>query len=227
MTRAESLRRAGVRLRRDEERWQRAESYQELLRLNVLFLRGRVVAHPGLVVHPEDVLKRSGPILAEETACIVDDLVAMNKLGFFTDCSQPGIYLKCVGRFGRDGRHLQREREGAIEQRAFVSGYAPKALAKRFARISDRNRDLVFIRERVVTPEQIVVTRQGPLHGVLRPFTWIGRAVPMWMLRARGHIGLGALRDLGRCVPLAVYDKKWRRNTDLWPALLAAAMDAG
>ncbi len=224
MTRAESLRRAAVRLRRDEERWQRAESYQELLRLNVLFLQGRVVAHPDLVVRPEDVLGRKGPILAEETACIVDDLIALNRLGFFTDCSQPGIYFttdKYVNRFG------SRFPDGAVEQRAFVSGYVPKALAKRIAGISDRSRDLVSLRERVVSPERIVVTRQGPVGGRLRPFTWIGRATPMWMLRGRGRIGPGALRELGRCVPLAVYDKRWRRNTDLWTSLISAAMDAG
>lgn len=214
VTRAEVLRQTGARLRRDERRWQRAKSYSDLLRLNVLFLQGKVACHPQGVIDAKFLLRHK-TMLHKETACIVHDLVSLNKLGFFTDCSQPGCYT--------------RTRAYAFEQRAFVSGWVPKALARRIVRISDRSRDLVAVREREVSPEHIVVSRQGIPGGVFRPHTWIGRVViDIGTMRARGRVGLPALQELGRrCVPLAIYDRRWGRNTHLWSILLSTIMDSG
>jgi len=202
-----TLAQATVRLRRDEERWLRAKSYDDLLRLNVLFLEGKIVAHPWSVVRPEDLLKWESPALNEETARIRDALVALNKLGLFTESSQPGLYVK-TGRY-------------AIEQRAYVDGYAPKALADRLLRALDGQDGLVALRPVEKPTKLVVVTRQGGPRGALKPFTWVGRATPVEVVM-EGRIGSKALKELARCADIAAYDKKWRRNTHLWPALVAA-----
>jgi hypothetical protein len=57
MARARSLTQAYEWLRRDQERWRRAESFDDLLRLNVLFLQGKLAVHPGLVPQPEALVE--------------------------------------------------------------------------------------------------------------------------------------------------------------------------
>ena len=207
MARARSLTQAYEWLRRDQERWRRAESFDDLLRLNVLFLQGKLTAHPGLVPQPEALVEGQS-LLEEETTGLVDDLVLLNRLGLFTTFSQPGSY--------------ERGNTYVIEQRAAIAGCATRDFGRRVLR-RVKARDIVVFREQQNPSTRIAVTRQSPrTTGPLKPCTWLGRAnLPPEMLD--GRIGPGALKEWLRCVPLAAYDKKWQRNTRLWPALIAAA----
>jgi hypothetical protein len=211
MARARSLTQAYEWLRRDQERWRRAESFDDLLRLNVLFLQGKLAVHPGLVPQPEALVEGQS-LLEEETTGLVDDLVLLNRLGFFTSFSQPGSY--------------ERGKAYVIEQRAAIAGCATPDFANRVLR-RVKDRDIVVFREEQST--RVAVTRQSQSQratGSLKPCTWLGRAsLPPEMLD--GRIGPEALKEWRRCVPLAAYDRKWRRNTHLWPALVAAAEPRG
>lgn len=205
--RARSLTQAYEWLQRDRERWRRTESFDDSLRLNILFLQGKLTAHPGLVPQPEALVEGQS-LLDDETTGVGGDLVLLNRLGFFTSFSQPGSY--------------ERGDTYVIEQRAAIAGCATRDFANRVLR-RVKDGDIVVFREQQVPSTRVAVTRQSPrTTGALKPCTWLGRAcLPPEMLD--GRIGPEALKEWRRCVPLAAYDKKWQRNTRLWPTLIAAA----
>lgn len=224
-TMPKSLREARVRIRRDETRWLRAKTYAGLLRLNVLFLKGEIITHPDIVITPEYILDCNNdwmpPIVHEETLCILDDLIALNKLGLLTTCSQPGSFTTTEheSHLGKKFvARMDKARNSSIEQRAFVSGFAPPDLAKRLLRAAGG--DIVVVREKLKPIKFHVMTRQGRTGSRLKPFTWAGRAQRPDL---HGRIGEDAAQALATCVQIGAYDKKWRRNTLLWSTLLTAA----
>src|SRR5262249_47035263 len=87
--------------------WRRARSFTELCRLGAAFVAGECAFFPGWGWRSLD----------DESAHIANELAAFHRAGFLTVASQPG-------------RAFLDERGRAIEQRAFVCGFADDRAAR-------------------------------------------------------------------------------------------------
>jgi hypothetical protein len=137
---------------------------------------------------------------AEETSDLVEDLAAINRLGFATDGSQPGVPLDA-------------ERSG---QRAYVTGYCDEHTAGLITSgLSTTELVVLHFAPEALGEGQVVVTLdQG------QEFTWLGWA------DAAGAAGLYAERagsSLAALVQSAwelhIFDPVWGRNDQLLPTI--------
>jgi hypothetical protein len=191
----------------DADRWMSAASLAELGELTALWLEGEIGQTP----------MNYGPP-AEETTELVPFLVAVNRAGFVTDCSQPGMSKPWQGSIlGWNAP------PGSLWcQRAAVSGFASEEGCHRLASLADPG---VLCSITVADPVWPVppgwnVTRIGAGANWLEA-TWFGEQIP----RAGLEADYGAM-----CQPAAVaalcdarqvtlIDPAWDRNDRLWPLL--------
>jgi hypothetical protein len=188
--------------RRSEAAWFAAQDFTDLLQLNIQFLSCRIVVHPQ--VHPsiEDIARSKYPGQCEETSAIRSRLIEINRFGFFTEQSQPGL--------------VQTGPWGIICQRAFVDGFVTKQTAYALAEIRDVGCDVIVGSKN----KRVAVTTQASPGKKPKPFTWVGYGTSASDYRNR--IGASALADdLRTHVFVAVYDRVWNRNNVLWNAVLA------
>ncbi|WP_458116951.1 DUF6919 domain-containing protein [Arthrobacter sp. D2-10] len=171
----------------DELRWQQCKTFEGACELTALWLEGRSHYLPGYMA--------AGP--ATETGPISESLAAINRLGFLTEDSQPGL---------RD-------------QRAYVTGYVQEYTMGMLSRILS-NSELVMIcfPPGTTGESQICVSLDGKTE-----FTWLGRFGGASDLKdTYGSLNDALWLDLSRCWGLQIFDPVWGRNARLLPALTIA-----
>jgi hypothetical protein len=168
--------------------WAKARSFDDLCNLTVRFLKRELPLTP----------THYGPV-DPETTTIAPALIDLNRRGFLTVCSQPGVA------------------EGSFAQRAYVDGVAPKATALALAAKTLHSDLLVH----VLPPGDdrgigIPITVEDG-----RPFTWgcqgHGSDVDAYVEMC----GVGIANVLSDAWSVSVVDLSWGRAEYMWDVLLA------
>ena len=184
--------------RADKRRWRSAESLQDLGALVASWLIGDIASQPGYQPH-------CGP--DEETRHLIPVLVAVNRLGYVTDGSQPGH-----NGFGVNGHWW--------EQRAAVSGLVDDpelrdrlVAAAEVAGLTVVQHDLTPRRH----AEGVPVTRcLGRVHTRFGGFLSARHLRGVWQPEI---IGRRAFEKVTAAWQLTLIDPEWGRDDVLWEAL--------
>jgi hypothetical protein len=199
---------ADRRVSHDHEEWRDARSVADLAALTARWLEGELCCQPGCSPH-------TGP--DPETTALVPVLSSLNRAGWLTYSSQPGLLSQIPG-------------QGMREQRAAVHGITARSdlvdVVKRAAAAFGLIVITRPIRRRLrfhFASRGCAVTRRGG-----RPTTWFGSPmlrddVATWL---DGCHPAAVSASMG-AVHLAVIDAVWGRDTVLWPCLSAAAAIVG
>ncbi|WP_327160531.1 DUF6919 domain-containing protein [Streptomyces zaomyceticus] len=177
--------------------WRDARSIGDLGQNMADWLEGRISARPGYFDSRPDA----------ETAHLVPALALLNRAGFVTVDSQPGL----EGR-GYDGAHWR--------QKAYVEGYVDDRgpLLKQVLRATEAaGMGVIRCSKPPVVPVPFTDRDGQPTAGITVKY-------PRNLLaREWDGIGRRAFRDLrAHGVHLAIYDPAWGRDDRLWPALAGA-----
>jgi uncharacterized protein DUF6919 len=176
----------------DEARWAAARTLADLGELTAKWLEG------GL----EETPSHGGPP-DPETAPLRNLLAAVNRAGFVTHQSQPGIPLD----------------EDGSAQRANVSGYAASGT---FARLmaAAAEADLIITAARASIPESF-----GPFFAITldcgEEFTWDGHAVDRATMEYdyEDTCHPAVIEALSQAWQVTLIDLQWGRDDILWPVL--------
>ncbi|GAA1376675.1 DUF6919 domain-containing protein [Streptomyces beijiangensis] len=184
--------------RADRRRWGSAENLQELGHLVASWLIGDIASQPGYQPH-------CGP--EEETQRLIPVLVAVNRLGFVTDGSQPG-----ENGFGTNGRWW--------EQRAAVSGLVDDPQLRDRLVAAAEVAGLIVV-QHDMTPrrhaEGVPVTRsQGRVYTVFGCFLPVRSLRTIWEPEIIGHRTFDKVTAAWQ---LTLVDPEWARDDVLWEAL--------
>jgi hypothetical protein len=185
----------------DRSAWQAARTLADLGELTAQWLEGGITSIPGYCGRPD-----------EETEALIPALARLNRAGFVTDTSQPGLI-----EHGGSGTML--------EQRAAVQGYAGLRLISRLAKAAGEAGMLTILFSPAELPrwryrygQSVTVTR---VNG--RRFTGFGVQLPRRHIRD-GWIGYGichpdATAALCSAWQVTVADPEWGRPDVLWRVL--------
>jgi len=181
--------------RADRKRWTTAASVPELGELTAMWLEGKI-GHPGYYGGPDD-----------ETLPHVPTLAAINRAGFVTYGSQPG-----VAETGFDGAWW--------EQRAAVEGFATRAMAERLGEVVARD-DLLFICDLACAygtshDRAIPVSKRETEPTCSFGCRFSGRAISEEVF---GGLTGPAIQRLGGAIQVTIVDPEWGRNDRLWERL--------
>lgn len=174
--------------------WRQTQTLLGLGELMALWLEGTITYQPGY-------MRGAGP--DEETADLVEVLAAVNRAGYFTTCSQPGVPF-----------------QGAEAQRAAVEGFCDEEIAARIqAALLPTDLVLFLAPPHSGRGVQICVTMDNG-----EPFTWIGGALTDESIDHLFAPDLqpAALAALHGAWQVTILDPHWGRNDVLWPALRQA-----
>jgi hypothetical protein len=176
--------------KKESEMWLNAKTLVDIGELTAKWITGKIRFYPNYFSESVD----------EETIPLRSKLAKLNRTGFITDFSQPGIPIDKDG-FG---------------QRASVSGYAEENLARQIATLTLHTELIVFI----FPPDtdwgcQIPITIDG-----YRPSTWNGRSFGSQQFEHyQNVISSTALDELALSWVVIVIDPKWGRKSYLWSHL--------
>ncbi|MFH8627777.1 DUF6919 domain-containing protein [Streptomyces vietnamensis] len=174
--------------------WRDTRNIDDLGRNMALWLEGRGTPWPGYL----------DTFVDDETRHLLPTLIDLNRAGFLTTNSQPGL----EGR-GYDGAHWRQKAylEGVIDSRSALLGRVMRA---------SQAAGLIVIRgtRRPSCPVPFTDRNGEPVAG-------ISAGVPRNQLSRDWHgIGRQALRELRKYgARLTVVDPVWGRDDRLWPAL--------
>lgn len=181
----------------DQARWQSARTLADLGELTARFLEGELEQTPTHGAPPD-----------EETGPLIPVLAAVNRAGFVTGHSQPGIPL--------DGQ--------GCAQRAAVSGYVSNdAFADLMAAITAADTELL------ITAGRGPMDDWGPAITITldvgEEFTWDGGGMSRSTLNLnyREHCHQDAIEELEKAWQVTLVDPEWGRDDQLWPLLEAFA----
>jgi hypothetical protein len=191
----------------DARRWAGAASLADLGELTALWLEGEI----------GDTPTNFGPP-AEETAELVQVLAAVNRAGFVTDCSQPGMSVPCQGTF-----LWWTAPAGATSwQRAAVCGFASEEACARLERLLDPG---LLYSATGAGPEWADspcwnVTMIGAGADWLQA-TWFGEPSPRAEIEDQfgAFCGPAAVAAVCDARQVTLVDPEWNRNDRLWPLL--------
>jgi hypothetical protein len=184
--------------RETSRRWRAAHTLADYGELTAQWLEGRIPSQPGYQPN-------CGP--DDETLPHVEVLAAINRAGYITDCSQPGI--DCIGYDHARWR-----------QRAAVTGFMQMEsqavdLLRRLDRAGIAGIGLKPLNERCGKFGGIEVTRRKR-----KGYTWFGGPRDYDEIMAFNG---GSPRVVHRlwfdCFEVVAYDPEWGRNDRLWPVL--------
>ncbi|WP_162799197.1 hypothetical protein [Nocardioides sp. 616] len=176
-----------------------------------LAIWGRISTHAEFGEATADWLTRKHPYYptylspgpAAESADLIEGLATINRLGFVTDSSQPGVPVDDAG----------------SGQRAYVTGYCDEATAETIASAL-RFSDLIvlhFSPDSLGDGSIVVSTDEG------EEFTWVGRRDSISAAEGYRERAGDSLADLILASwELHIIDPAWGRNDRLIPALLHA-----
>jgi len=183
--------------RRDLQAWASARTLADLGELTARWLEGTIPSVPGYIGEPDP-----------ETAELVPVLAKLNRAGFVTTCSQPGLIED--------------------EQRAAVEGFASWEVAARIETAAVHADLNVIVHDPACLPRwryyygeaQTVTEVNG------QRFTAFGVQVPRRHIRD-SWIGYGichrdAVNALCGAWQVTVIDPEWGHNDMLWPLLAGA-----
>ncbi len=170
-----------------DDPWSDAKTIEELAELTAQWLEGRVEGHPSGYDLPD-----------QETELIRAPLIAMNRTGYFTDHSQPGVA------------------EGWGDQRANVSGYCNQGLASRLVDAGTFS-DLIVLAHPpgsdASAPIPVTRSPEGP-HTIANNYWSDGMTWPT--------LSSDAQEAIRQAWYVEVLDATWGRNNLLWPTIVAA-----
>lgn len=180
--------------RADRRRWAAAQSLPELCDLMARWLEGELSMWPGY----DDGA-------AEETADLIPVLARVNRAGFLTDQSQPGLDGP-----GSDGARW--------EQRAAVSGLVgDEELLYALGRVAEAHRLTLLVRTVDENSQRPGVTCTR-VDG--QPYTVFGDRLTRRVLR---HIWQGvsrpAFNEIADAMQVTLVDPEWGSGDRLWSAL--------
>lgn len=188
--------------------WLSARSFKDLCNLTIKFLRHEIWTFPGVEALPYEIVRERHPLYGE-TSQITNELIDLNKNGFWTLFSQPALDEEFRDPSGKYFR---------LQQRATVVGFTTREKAKRI-RLIEKN-------VKTTSSKHVVITREGNLKAPYYwlDMTWIGRRAPIIdELRKYAIIGEAALRSLEDKVYIQAYDPVWGEKYGFfWATLLAA-----
>jgi len=175
--------------------WRSVRNLADACELTALWLEGRSTYLP---MYLDDKP-------ADETAGTVTELAAINRLGFMTDCSQPGAAISSGG-----------------GQRAFVTGFCDEQVADRLlAGLAETDLVILTFAPGQVGEGSIPVSLDGE-----EPFTWLGRSNDFWedavvetFAEETNPAFAQVLKESGQ---VHIFDPIWGRNDVLLPAILRA-----
>jgi Domain of unknown function (DUF6919) len=169
---------------RARDAWRRARSFDELCRLGEAFVGGACAFFPGWGWRELD----------DESAHIASVLATFHRAGFMTVASQPGRAF-----FDENGR--------AIQQRAFVCGFA-----------SQPQLSIALFRRGDGGGTRTPVS----LHGGV-PAAFAGDSAFEAELECFAeHVSPAAIAELERATYVSAFDREWGRDSTLWPAIESA-----
>lgn len=181
-----------------EAEWSRSQSFAGLCELAARFLEGDLPFFPGWLPGEID----------EETDALVPSLAALNRAGFLTLASQPGLPPTPA----HDGSLAQ--------QRAFVTGFAHGATAAAIEALAEST-DLIvhaFPADEFGGEAEPVAERGD------QAYLFTGHAAgPDELELFEDLVGPAALAELRETRYLTIHDPEWGRRGHLWPLLVAAA----
>lgn len=187
----------GTKRARDRAAWRRARSFDELCALGARFVAGELAWFPGWGAAELDV----------ESDAIRASLVALNRAGWLTTCSQPARV----------------DVERGLEQRAFACGFASERVARMLVGLAARDRSIrVRVErrgERVAGP--VTVTRE-PARGRAAKVARVaigGPAIEAELMCFADDLAPAMLAELARRPYVSAWDVAWGREERLWPAL--------
>lgn len=182
----------------DEDAWRNCTTLEGACELTARWLEGRFSYVQGY--------RTQQP--AGEPDPMSDTLADINRLGFLTDDSQPGVAIS-----------------GGYGQRAFITGRCSEQSAAVISAVLVETELVVLVFPPGESGSgQICVTLEGA-----REFTWLGRSGgPSYALEAYSDWSNETLaKALADCFELQIFDPVWGRNSKLIPALHAALATAG
>ena len=196
--------------RADRRAWEQARTLTELGELTARWLEGDIASQPGYKPN-------CGP--ARETIELIPTLAKLNRAGYVTVGSQPGL----PPTEGYDGR--------IWSQRAAVSGFADDATWDRIRIAVERTRQLVLIAHHTPPRWQwrlpssgMAVTAAGHGHRVSTEFG--GRMSLGDLEGCFAELGRGGFATVRDAHQVTVIDPVWGRAEYLWSVLDAAVADA-
>jgi hypothetical protein len=183
------------RVMADRTKWETAQNFSDLCSLGAEFLEGKLMFFPGYY----------GPAVEEETVAIGPYLAALNRAGFLTTDSQPGL-----------------DNGYSSKQRAFVEGLVKNPI---FARLIERLA--------LTSDLYVLVSHRGQAAGLRIPvtiddfkaFTFAGDSWEDMNGEAFGIEGFSevcseaALRELKETFYVCIIDLCWGRRDYLWQTL--------
>jgi hypothetical protein len=189
--------------RADRALWESCRTLDDLGKVTALWLEGRIGSRPGYQ-------PRCGP--DEETTDLIPTLALLNRAGFVTAASRPGVdHLVGIG-----GR--------IVRQRAAVEGFTGEA---NLYALHEALRGTRF-RMHVISPDSVnpvawdgvpVTTFGG------QPFTAFGRLMDYSDIELAFDTCTDTmLSQLWHARQVTIYDPQWGSN-DLWPALALVVLD--
>jgi hypothetical protein len=184
--------------RTDKRRWRSAAGLHDLGSLVASWLTGDIASQPGYQPN-------CGP--DEETQHLIPVLVAVNRLGYVTDASQPG-----ENAFGTNGRWW--------EQRAAVSGLVDDPQLRDRLVAAAELAGLTVV-QHGMTPrrhaEGVPVTRcEGHVYTAFGSFLPIRDLRAVWPPHIIGRRAFGKVAEAWQ---LTLIDPEWGRDDVLWEAL--------
>jgi len=180
-----------------ESEWSRSRSFDDLCELAARFIEGNLCFFPGWLPGEID----------EETDALIESLATLNRNGFLTLASQPGLPPSPA----HDGSERQ--------QRAFVTGFALGRVAAAIEALGAKSELVVhaFSADEFGGEAEPVAMRGG------EPYLFTGHAAgPDELGLFQDLVGESALAELVETRYLTVHDPEWGRRGHLWPLLVAA-----
>lgn len=179
-------------------RWRQAQSFDEICELHAQFMEGRLKFIPGY----------GATELDGESTPIRPYLAELNRAGFLTLCSQPGV------------------KEAAYQQRAFVDGVAQYDVADAIKKVMLHS-DLLVV---VAQPRELWDYPIPVTVAEFQPFTWAGHVGffdeekgVLAAVREYAEIcSEQVIRELRTACEICVIDLCWGREWYLWEVLAQA-----
>lgn len=197
----------GLVSRAERREWHRARNLADLGQVTARWLEGEIKYHPNGY--------DEGP--GEETTNLIPALAALNRAGFVTDGSQPGIGPE----IGYDGQEWW--------QRAAVSGFADREAADRLE-AACAGTDLIFIRYQGArwrcdfrSAEPVTSSNGDVTSGAWYVHTSFGTRLSRSAVKLSfdGYLH----NELCAAEQVTVIDPQWGRNDHLWPIVVRGLTD--
>lgn len=183
--------------RASERAWRSARTFDELCVLGARFAAGELDCFPGWGFASLD----------PESEAIAPVLAALNRAGFLTLASQPGV----AAALDHDA-HVRR-------QRAFVCGFATPTFVAELARIASRSIAVRTHRDPRSRGRRIAVSTRG---GV--PYAFAGHnAIADELACFADPCDAAAVDELARAAYVSIVDLRWGRAAHLWTQLACVA----